>query len=118
MGCCSPGFRTIPAVGGLPGSRLRCESEHRVFFSQQRKHCGYYPREIRRHGSANATGFDDFSPLADRDYSDCDEVAADHARLLENIMHEYGFTAYFREWWHFSDNMSYAVENTFDPSDL
>ena len=62
------------------------------------------------------TGFDDFSLLADRDYSDCDEVSADHARLLENIMKEHGFTPYSGEWWHFSDNISYAVEDTFEPS--
>ena len=61
------------------------------------------------------TGFDDFSLLADRDYSDCDEVSADHARLLENIMHEHGFTPYSGEWWHFSDSISYAVEDTFEP---
>ena len=62
------------------------------------------------------TGFDDFSLLADRDYSDCDEVSADHARLLEKIMREHGFTPYSGEWWHFSDNISYAVEDTFEPS--
>lgn len=62
------------------------------------------------------TGFDDFSPMADRDYSDCDEVLVNNARLLENLMSEHGFKPYSEEWWHFSDNTSYAVEDTFEPS--
>ena len=56
------------------------------------------------------TGFDDFSALADRDYSDCDQLAAEHAILLENIMSEAGFKPYFGEWWHFSDVDEYPVE--------
>ena len=32
------------------------------------------------------TGFDDFSPLADRDYSDVPETAAANARLLESAI--------------------------------
>lgn len=62
------------------------------------------------------TGFDDFSPMADRDYSDCDEVSANNAILLENLMIEHGFKPYSGEWWHFSDNTSYAGEVNFDPS--
>lgn len=61
------------------------------------------------------TGFDDFSERADRDYSDCSEEAAYNAELLEEIMEAYGFTGYGKEWWHFSDNTDYPVEECFDP---
>ncbi len=61
------------------------------------------------------TGFDDFSLLADRDYSDCNETAAQNARLLESIMEECGFEPYWGEWWHFSDAESYEVEEEFEP---
>ena len=59
------------------------------------------------------TGFDDFSPLADRDYSDCEAVPADNARLLEELMKEHGFKPYAGEWWHFTDSTAYGVENDF-----
>lgn len=61
------------------------------------------------------TGFDDFSPLADRDYSDVPEDAAARARLLEDIMTDHGFKPYAGEWWHFSDTDSYPVEEDFVP---
>ena len=61
------------------------------------------------------TGFDDFSALADRDYSDCPETAAANARALETLMEQYGFTGYFGEWWHFSDTQTYPVEMEFIP---
>lgn len=61
------------------------------------------------------TGFDDFSPRADRDYSDIAEPAASNARLLESVMTECGFQPYFGEWWHFSDTDSYPVETAFVP---
>lgn len=61
------------------------------------------------------TGFDDFSPLANRDYSDVPEPAASNARLLESVMTECGFEPYFGEWWHFSDTDSYPVEQSFVP---
>lgn len=61
------------------------------------------------------TGFDDFSPLADRDYSDVPEDAAARARLLEDIMTGHGFKPYAGEWWHFSDTDSYPVEEDFVP---
>lgn len=61
------------------------------------------------------TGFDDFSKLADRDYSDCTEEAAQNALLLENVMKKYGFKPYSAEWWHFSDTDSYPVEEDFEP---
>ena len=60
------------------------------------------------------TGFDDFSPLADRDYSDVPSAAAaEHARYLETVMEDCGFQPYSGEWWHFSDTDSYEVEETF-----
>ena len=62
------------------------------------------------------TGFDDFSPRADRDYSDCTPAAANNAQLLEILMEKHGFTGYAGEWWHFSDTVSYPVEAVFDPS--
>lgn len=61
------------------------------------------------------TGFDDFSPLADRDYSDVPETAAANARLLEDVMTNCGFKPYSGEWWHFSDTDSYPVEEDFVP---
>lgn len=61
------------------------------------------------------TGFDDFSSLADRDYSDVPEDAAAHALLLEDVMSECGFKPYSGEWWHFSDTDSYPVEEDFVP---
>lgn len=62
------------------------------------------------------TGFDDFTELADRDYSDVqDEKAAENAKLLEDVMISCGFNAYFGEWWHFSDSDTYPVETEFIP---
>jgi D-alanyl-D-alanine dipeptidase len=61
------------------------------------------------------TGFDDFSKLADRDYSDCDQEAAANAMLLEKVMQDCGFKPYSGEWWHFTDTRSYPVEHTFQP---
>lgn len=49
------------------------------------------------------TGFDDFSALADRDYSDVSETAAANAKLLEDSMQAAGFTPYYNEWWHYTD---------------
>lgn len=59
------------------------------------------------------TGFDDFSAMADRDYSDCGEEAAENAKMLEQLMIENGFEAYYGEWWHFSDVQEYPVEEVF-----
>ena len=50
---------------------------------------------------------DEFSPLGDRDYRDVSAEAAANARLLEKIMTENGFTGYFGEWWHYTDNTGY-----------
>ena len=61
------------------------------------------------------TAFDDFTPLADRDYSDVDPVPAANAKLLEDTMAACGFTPYQGEWWHFSDSETYDVEENFSP---
>ena len=61
------------------------------------------------------TGFDDFSAKADRDYSDCAQITAAHAELLEILMEKHGFRGYSAEWWHFSDTDEYPVEETFAP---
>ena len=55
------------------------------------------------------TSFDEFSKLADRDYSDVSQEAADNSILLETVMRECGFKPYYNEWWHFSDTDSYPV---------
>lgn len=62
------------------------------------------------------TGFDDFSAMADRDYSDCSSEAAKNALLLQETMEEYGFSGYRKEWWHFSDETEYPPEECFDPT--
>lgn len=61
------------------------------------------------------TVFDDFSLLADRDYSDCSQEAAANALYLEQLMLQNGFQPYAGEWWHFSDRQEYDVEQCFTP---
>ena len=61
------------------------------------------------------TGFDDFSALADRNYGDCADTAAENARLLESIMKKHGFKPYSAEWWHYTDADSYPVAEEFQP---
>jgi D-alanyl-D-alanine dipeptidase len=62
------------------------------------------------------TGFDDFTGLADRDYSDVkNRNAVRNAKLLEKAMKECGFKPYFGEWWHFSDSDSYDAAKDFIP---
>ena len=63
------------------------------------------------------TGFDDFSKLADRDYSDCSKEAADNAVFLEQLMIKHGFKPYSGEWWHFTDTQSYPVDEAFEPTE-
>lgn len=64
------------------------------------------------------TEFDDFSSKANRNYDDCDEDAASNALILENLMKNHGFEAYYNEWWHYSDTNSYDTERNFDPAEL
>lgn len=61
------------------------------------------------------TGFDDFTSLADRDYSDCSQTAANNALYLQELMESAGFTGYWGEWWHFSDTVRYEVAQSFSP---
>jgi D-alanyl-D-alanine dipeptidase len=49
------------------------------------------------------TDFDGFTKLADKDYSDVDKEKVKNAKLLENVMVEYGFKSIYTEWWHFDD---------------
>lgn len=64
------------------------------------------------------TGFDDFSPSADRDYSDVSPTAASNARILEEVMTKHGFKGYSAEWWHYNDTDSYPIEEEFDPAKI
>ncbi len=57
------------------------------------------------------SGFDEFSPLADRDYSDVSQAAAEHARILERAMVDAGFVPYAAEWWHYADSDAYPYED-------
>lgn len=53
------------------------------------------------------SGFDEFSALGDRNYGDVSAEAAANAKLLEQVMTACGFTGYFGEWWHYTDNTGY-----------
>ncbi len=55
------------------------------------------------------SGFDEFSPLADRIFDDVPEEAARNAKLLEKIMVCHGFKGYAAEWWHYSDTTKYPI---------
>ncbi len=55
------------------------------------------------------SAFDEFSSLADRDYSDVSSEAAENARLLEEVMYRNGFTGYRGEWWDYSDTDIYEL---------
>ncbi len=55
------------------------------------------------------SGFDDFTGLCDRDYSDVSPAAAANAQLLEDAMTAAGFTGYSGEWWHYDDTVKYPV---------
>ncbi|MFR1517325.1 MAG: M15 family metallopeptidase [Clostridia bacterium] len=61
------------------------------------------------------TPFDNFTPEADRDYSDVGKTAAENARMLEDIMQSCGFQGYYNEWWHFNDTVKYEPELEFQP---
>ena len=55
------------------------------------------------------SGFDEFSLLADRDYSDVSAAARANAERLEQAMTAAGFRGYGKEWWHYSDTTDYPV---------
>ena len=59
------------------------------------------------------SGFDEFSPLADRNYSDVSPEAGQNAALLEAAMTAEGFVCYSGEWWHYSDPIRYDVVTDF-----
>ena len=61
------------------------------------------------------SGFDEFSALGDRDYSDCTAAARANAQLLQDVMESCGFKPYSGEWWHFSDTDMFDIEYEFDP---
>lgn len=61
------------------------------------------------------SGFDDFTSLGDRDYSDCSAEAAANANLLQDMMEAHGFQGYDGEWWHFTDTDDYPIEEQFQP---
>ena len=61
------------------------------------------------------SGFDDFSAKGDRDYADCSETAAANAELLQGSMEKHGFKGYSGEWWHFTDQDTYPIEEAFQP---
>ena len=56
------------------------------------------------------SGFDEFSALADRDYSDVSAEAAANAEKLERLMDAAGFDGYSAEWWHYTDRAGYGIE--------
>ncbi len=60
--------------------------------------------------------YDDFTSKADREYSDCSADAAENATFLQTVMEKYGFVAYPDEWWHFTDETEYEVEEIIDPA--
>ena len=55
------------------------------------------------------SGFDEFSALADRNYSDVSEAARANVAVLEAAMQAEGFVGYSAEWCHYSDGMAYEV---------
>lgn len=60
--------------------------------------------------------FDDFTSKADRDFSDCTELASQNATLLQTVMEKYGFVADEKEWWHFTDENEFPLDDCFDPA--
>lgn len=60
--------------------------------------------------------YDVFSVQGDRDYTDCTPEQKNNALILQNAMKKAGFSAYYAEWWHFSDKDSYSDNTAFDPA--
>ena len=57
------------------------------------------------------SGFDEFSALGDRNYGDVSAEAAANAKTLETVMTACGFSGYFGEWWHYTDNTGYNYQD-------
>lgn len=72
--------------------------------------------DLEGNAVAMPSGFDDFTALGDKEYSDCTPEAAENARLLDNAMRAGGFYGYSKEWWHYVDYDNYSIEELFDPS--
>lgn len=66
---------------------------------------------LRSDGTSVAmpSDFDEFSKLADKDYSDVSKTAAENSQLLESVMEKCGFKGYNGEWWHYVDTVSYPI---------
>lgn len=75
---------------------------------------------VRADGSevSMPTDFDNFTTLADRNYIDCNTEAVQNAKLLEDTMKANGFTPYYSEWWHYTDNENnFGVDESFNITD-
>lgn len=59
------------------------------------------------------TGFDEFTEMADRDYSDCSAEAAQNAQFLDDVMTKHGFEGRYLEWWQYTDTTDYGIELEF-----
>lgn len=59
--------------------------------------------DLDGHDILMPSAYDDFTALADRDFSDVSGRQAADARILEIIMQSAGFTSIYSEWWHFND---------------
>lgn len=86
-----------------------------------RAHCGGHAVDItlvdlQGNDVEMPSKFDDFTPLGDKDYSDCSEQAAYHAGLLDYAMRQGGFYGYNKEWWHYVDYDNYSLEELVDPA--
>lgn len=62
------------------------------------------------------TGFEVFTSLADRNYADCSEAAAENATMLQELMEKHGFKYTHAQWWHYVDTDNYTAETILDPS--
>lgn len=59
------------------------------------------------------TGFDVYTMLADRDYTDCSADAAKNAQFLQDIMEKHGFEGHFAKWWEYMDSQDYEIKQEF-----
>lgn len=62
------------------------------------------------------TDFDVFTSLADRNYADCTEEAANNATMLQELMEKHGFRYTHAQWWHYVDTENYPAETILDPA--
>ena len=61
--------------------------------------------------------YDDYTQLADRDFTDCPSDGALYAVILENAMTKHGFEPCFDQWWQFTDTDEYK-KKIFAPAKL